>query len=156
MRTRLGIVMASLAALLLSDCGRYSAGGPAGAPAATGSEAVATSDGVSATLTAGESDNGRTMALSVHDELVVRLNSTYWQFVMPAPGGAVVSLGPQDVTASAPGSGCVPGAGCGTVTAVFRAVAPGRVTVSADRTSCGEALRCVGAEGSYRLYLVVR
>ncbi len=148
--------MASLAVLLLSGCGRHSAGGPVGAPAATGSVAVAPSDGVSGTVTAGESDNGRTIMLSVNDELVVRLNSTYWQFVVPAPGGAVVSLGPQEVKASAPGSGCVPGAGCGTVTAMFRAVAPGQVTVSADRTSCGEALRCVGAEGTYRLHLVVR
>ena len=155
-RMKVGIVVATVAVLVLSGCGRYTAAGSVGAPAPTVSGVVAPSGGVRATVTAAEADNGRTLMLSVGDELVVRLSSTYWQFTTPPGGGAVMSLGPQAVTASTPGAGCVPGAGCGTVIARFRAVAPGAQTISADRTSCGEALRCTGTEGSYRLYLVVR
>jgi hypothetical protein len=118
------------------------------------STGVASSGGASP-VAADDTDNGRTLTLSVGDELVVRLNSTYWQFAAPA-GGAVISLGPPQVSASAPGVGCVPGAGCGVVTASFRAVAAGAETISADRTSCGEALRCTATSGAYRLYLVVR
>jgi predicted secreted protein len=151
---RTGIVMATVAVLVLSGCGRSV--GRVDAPGATVSGAAAPSGGVPTTVTAAEADNGRTLRLSVGDELVVRLSSTYWEFTTPPGGGAVMSLGPQNVIASAPGAGCVPGAGCGTVTARFRAVAPGGQTISANRTSCGEAMRCTGAEGSYRLYLVVQ
>jgi hypothetical protein len=156
MRIRIGIVMATVALLVLSGCGRYTSAGQVGTPPSSVSGSAAPSGGVPATLTAAEPDNGRTLTLSVGDELVVRLSSTYWEFTTPPGGGAVTSLGPQEVIASAPGTGCVPGAGCGTVTARFRAVAPGRQTISADRTSCGEALRCTGTQGSYQLYLVVR
>jgi hypothetical protein len=151
MRVRHGIVMATVAAFVLSGCGRTAE--PVDRPVPSG---VTATSGGAVTVTAGEADNGRTLSLSVGDQLVVRLNSTYWQFAVPGGGDAVISLGPQQVTASAPGVGCVPGAGCGMVTASFRAVAAGGETISADRTSCGEALRCTGTEGTYRLYLVVR
>jgi hypothetical protein len=52
-------------------------------------------------------------------------------------------------------AGCVPGQGCGTVTASFVAVARGLARVVAKRTTCGEALRCTGSAGSYRVTVVV-
>jgi hypothetical protein len=45
--------------------------------------------------------------------------------------------------------------GCGTVTAVFRAVAPGSATITASRTTCGEALLCTGSAGAYEVTIVV-
>ena len=51
--------------------------------------------------------------------------------------------------------GCVPGEGCGTVTALYDAVAPGRADVNAKRTSCGEAMSCTGNLGFYRVTVVV-
>lgn len=45
--------------------------------------------------------------------------------------------------------------GCGTTSALFKAVKAGTATVSANRVSCGEARRCVGAEGQYQLTVVV-
>jgi len=49
----------------------------------------------------------------------------------------------------------VPGAGCGTVTALFDAVGPGRASVSAERTGCGEAMSCTGRQRSYSVTVVV-
>jgi hypothetical protein len=111
-----------------------------------------------ATVIATEADNGRTATLKVGDQLVVRLASTYWQLATLSTDTVLSSLGPPSVTATPPGGGCVPGAGCGTVTARFAAVGTGRVTVAADRTSCGEARMCTGTEGAYRLsvYVVIR
>ena len=155
MGTRGCLVMASLAVLVLAGCGRAAGGG--GGPAGTASAAaVAPPSDAVGTVTAGDADNGRTLTLSVGDKLVVRLASTYWRFSTPAGGGPLVGLGPAEVTASPPGAGCVPGAGCGAVVATFRAVLAGQETVSADRTTCGEAMRCTGGAGTYRLYLVVR
>jgi hypothetical protein len=88
-------------------------------------------------------------------ELQVTLDSTYWTLsVSPSTGTlAVVS---QDVTPGGPGcTHAVEGSGCGTARLVLRAVAEGRATVLGQRSSCGEALRCGPAEGSYRLEGVV-
>lgn len=85
--------------------------------------------------------------------LRVVLHSTYWEF-KPTSDGAVLHLvaAPQ----VAPKSGCVPGQGCGTVTAVYVARRAGTATVKAERTSCGEAMGCTAAAGSYSLSVVVR
>jgi hypothetical protein len=45
--------------------------------------------------------------------------------------------------------------GCGTVTAVFHALKPGQATISASRTTCGEALLCTGSAGAYEVTIVV-
>jgi hypothetical protein len=50
---------------------------------------------------------------------------------------------------------CLPGIGCGVTTAWYKALSAGSATVSASRVSCGEALRCVGKQGAYRVTVVV-
>jgi hypothetical protein len=64
------------------------------------------------------------------------------------PQGAPVVL-PQP-------SGCVVGQGCGTVTAWYVGAAVGAAKVTASRTSCGEAMGCTAATGSFTLRVVVR
>jgi hypothetical protein len=85
--------------------------------------------------------------------LQVVLSSTYWQFgpvtdpsVLRSEGAATVHPEP---------SGCVPGGGCGTATATYVAIAPGRSDVIANRVSCGEAMGCTSASGSYRVHVRV-
>jgi hypothetical protein len=51
---------------------------------------------------------------------------------------------------------CVPGEGCGTVAVAFEAVRPGRQTIVATRTSCGEAMGCTADQGRYQVTIVVR
>jgi hypothetical protein len=95
-------------------------------------------------------DNGHTVTVADGQRLVVRLDSTFWTF---APTSAALRVaGSPLVESSKP---CVPGGGCGSVTAFFDAVNAGQVTVAAARTSCGEAMRCVGSAGTYRLTVVV-
>lgn len=108
------------------------------------------------TVTASDTDNGRTITLTVGDHLTVQLGSTYWHFTGLGDSTVLTNVGAPAVSGPPPGAGCVPGGGCGTVTATYLAVAAGTTTVAADRTSCGEARRCTGAEGTYRLNIVVR
>lgn len=122
-------------------------GSPPAAPSTAGSAA-------SSTFTATEADNGRTVTLAVGDHLVVRLASTYWRFA-GSTTAVLRSVGQPAVAASAPGVGCVPGGGCGTVTATYLAVASGDTVVAADRTTCGEARGCTGTQGTYRLHVLV-
>jgi len=146
-RTRLA---ACAAAVLLAGCQSASHhavpgnSGPGTTPHSGGGRSVA----------AAEADNGHTISVAVGDVVVLALHSTYWQVVPLAPGAALRATGPASVAASR-STGCPPGQGCGTVTASFQAVASGRVVITASRSSCGEALRCTGAAGSYRLSVVI-
>jgi len=102
-----------------------------------------------------DQDNGQSVSLRAGERLELQLGSTYWQVegssnsnVLRLTAGTSVSTSPQIM-------GCVPGEGCGTVTALFDAVAPGQAAVSARRTSCGEAMSCTGNLGFYRVMVVV-
>jgi hypothetical protein len=99
-------------------------------------------------------DKGTTVTLHIGDRLKVVLASTYWT-IHPASKPAVLRSDGRPVTTPRP-TGCVPGGGCGTVTATFTAAGDGTTIVSASRTSCGEALRCTGGNGVYRVSVVVK
>jgi hypothetical protein len=101
---------------------------------------------------ADETQNGGTLTLVRGEQLRVVLHSTYWEFA-PVSDDRVLRLvaGPT----GAAGGGCVPGGGCGTVTATYQAVATGSATITASRRLCGEALRCRPDQASFILSVVV-
>ena len=99
-------------------------------------------------------DKGTTVTLHVGDRLKVVLASTYWT-IHPASKPAVLQTDGKQVTTPRP-KGCVPGGGCGTASRMFTAVAKGTTTVSASRTSCGEALPCTGGNGKFSVTVVVK
>jgi hypothetical protein len=135
--------------LVLAGCAANSAQSgsqPIGAPTtvSTGGQA----------LTVTDADNGHTITIPHGGTLTVRLNSTYWRFGTNTSGAALRPAG-QPITAPLTASHCVPGQGCGTVTAVFAAVAPGKAVVTASRTTCGEAMACGKGQGAYQLTVMV-
>ena len=107
--------------------------------------------------TLGDSANGTTVTISPGERFQVTLGSTYWTFDPPSSATVLVPQGSQQ-TSPGPSSSCppYPGSGCGTATQVYTAEAQGTAVVSAHRTSCGEALRCTGSQGSFKLTVVVR
>jgi hypothetical protein len=86
--------------------------------------------------------------------LSVVLHSTYWQYDPPSDPSVLRSQADPTYSPDPPGS-CVPGGGCGTLTAGFRALRPGRAVITAHRTSCGEAMACVGDAGRFSVTVVV-
>jgi hypothetical protein len=185
-RTTLALrTLAVSAAILLSVAGCVTAEGqspPAspGAGAAGGapeldqsnapSRAPTPSDSVSQAPTAGpwvssavpsaaveisETGKGQTLTVGVGATIKVTLHSTYWTIAQGSPVDVLALVAPPDYS----GSGtlaCIPGTGCGTVTATFRALAPGRATITATRTSCGEALACIGGNGAFDATVIVQ
>jgi hypothetical protein len=100
-----------------------------------------------------EKNDGGTVTIRRGQRLRVVLHSTYWEFkAVSAP--AVLRL--TSVPLVNPKSGCVPGQGCGTVTATYIAKTLGSAVVAAERTSCGEAMGCTGPAGGYKLTVIVR
>jgi predicted secreted protein len=104
-------------------------------------------------VVATDADNGKTITIKVGQRLEIRLSSTYWVFGSSSNIAVLRSAGPQ--VASPQPSGCVPGGGCGVVTATFDAIRAGQADVTAARTSCGEALRCTAEQSKYRLTVSV-
>jgi hypothetical protein len=106
------------------------------------------------TKTVTDRDKGTTVTVSVGDRVEVVLASTYWT-IQPASTPAVLRSDGRQVTTPRL-NGCVPGAGCGTARRAFTAVVKGTTTVSASRTTCGEALSCSGGNGKFSVTLAVR
>ena len=101
---------------------------------------------------AGERQNNKTITLRQRQRLQIILHSTYWQFQDSSGHAVLRRVGKPRVR---PARGCVPGAGCGTVTALYLAAGPGIADVRATRTSCGEALVCTRTSGRYTLHVRV-
>jgi len=117
-----------------------------------------TSSGRPAPRSADERDNGSTIVLRLGRQLVLNLGDdavggTYWQVSEARPGG-VVRGGPVTVHPKVAG-GQVAGTGFGTVVQEFTAVSVGRTSVTAQRTTCGEALRCSHQQATFAITIVV-
>ena len=113
-----------------------------------------TSSAASRDFAVADSQNGQTVQVHVGDVVQVELASTYWTFATPSDS-SVVQLVADPVTTPAALGTCLPGMGCGSVIARFKALKAGQAVVAATRVSCGEARRCVGSEGTYEVTVVV-
>ena len=178
LRRRAGLLSACAAALALAGCTSGSAtGGPGATPPTSRPTAPApasstpapvstdmgspttppspsTTPGTPGTVSLSFSDNGKPVHLKVGERLHIALSSTYWTF----RGSDTPHVLRHDASGiakpTATCSGPV-GSGCGTRTADFTAVGKGHSSVVATRTTCGEAMRCVGANGRFVVYVTV-
>jgi len=106
-------------------------------------------------VTLDEHASGSTVTLPVGSTLQITLHSTYWK---PPTSSAVAVLrpvGPAVPKVTPTASGCHPGSGCGTLSAGFTALHSGTVTVTASRTSCGEAMACAPAQRTFTVTVQV-
>jgi hypothetical protein len=149
-RSATGRAAVLMAAAALTAC-TSSAARPAG-PSGSSTSPGRSSSPTGQSLVATDAQNHRTLLAHVGDRLRVQLGSTYWQFGPPSG----VPLRPAGRPSSASSGSCVPGGGCGFVVQVYDVVQPGTAYVTASRTSCGEARRCLPGERSYRLTVIVR
>lgn len=111
-------------------------------------------EGPPSALQLNDSSNGTTVIIASRGQIQVTLASTYWMFDPPSNPSVLAVQGPRQV-APCPYK-TVPGSGCGTATMTFIAEAAGTSTISAHRTSCGEALLCTGDQGSFSVTVVVQ
>jgi hypothetical protein len=145
MSKTLCVFSALVSVAFLASCGAAMTGGEASPSPGSTPEA--------GLIVATDSDNGKTFELHVGDRLEVKLGSTYWNFNESSDLSVLRLAGPMAISPRP--NGCVPGGGCGLAIASFAAVGTGSADVTASRSSCGEAMRCVGNAGSYRLSVVV-
>jgi hypothetical protein len=123
---------------------------------AAGCSQSATAAGHSHVVVARDNSNGKTVRVSVGDQLDLILASSYWN-VDPSSSPTVLRQD-GDTTYLAPPSGCQPtsGDGCVPEQTSFTALALGTVVITASRQSCGEALECSPSQSHFRLTVIVR
>lgn len=143
---RSGLGVAVCAAVLLTAACRSSSGNqPSGTTTGVASAAPPVR------LAVAEPADGSTVHVSVGSDVDVTLHSTYWRFQPVSPSGVLRGSIPD----YRPIHEGPPGLGRGTVSETFVATATGTATITATRNACGEALRCTGDAGRYRLTVVV-
>jgi len=138
------VVAASGAGAVLPACGSGGSG------AGGGGAARRVSAGTSV-VAVDEHADGTTITLRPGQQLDVTLHSTYWTLATPVDTAVLrVDVGPTPATDASCRS-AIPGSGCGSVTATYTAARAGTTTLTAHRDTCGEALRCVGAQADWRV-----
>jgi len=91
-------------------------------------------------LKLGYSSNGKTIATAKGRSVVVSLDTTKWVLTKKSRLSLLKTTQMPDMTTDA----CsVPGAGCGTSRFSFKLNKTGKAYLMAERTSAGEAIRCV-------------
>jgi hypothetical protein len=140
------------AAVMLAACavvlfaGGCAAGAGSGAPPA----------GHPAPLIVRDASNGHTVSVTVGQRLELILASTYWTVQGSSRPRVLGQDGPSRLLARPPGCPTIPGIGCVPIRTDFSALAPGTAVITASRTACGEALRCMPGQEHYSLTVVVR
>jgi hypothetical protein len=97
--------------------------------------------------------NGTTVTVRVGTQVQLLLHSSYWGIKDSSRPDVLTQVGAPAVVPST--RACAPGMGCSPVRATFRAMRAGTAVLTADRTTCGEALRCPPAKRHFQVTVIV-
>src|SRR5487761_2120766 len=103
----------------------------------------------SPTVSVNSAERPPRLVLYKGERLVVTLNTTYWNISLPT--GSALRVLRSPVTYARINCHEPPGSGCGSVVESFVAVTSGLSTIDAQRSICGEALRCSSANARWRV-----
>ena len=104
-----------------------------------------------------ERSNGHTITVRPGSHLTLTLHSTFWSLA-PLKSALVITQVGQTIVVRTPphaSKACVPGQGCGTLSAGFVATHAGVIRLRTTRTSCGEALHCTPAQSVWTVLVHV-
>jgi hypothetical protein len=107
-----------------------------------------------------EKNAAKTVAVKLGGRVELTLHSMYWQLTVPPKSASLSAKGQPILKPIFPGpaaqAGCrIAGSGCGTQKWIFAATKVGRTHLIATRTTCGEAMRCTGANGRFEVTVKV-
>ncbi|WP_037606668.1 hypothetical protein [Streptacidiphilus rugosus] len=134
--------------------GSSAAGTSATGAATPGSSGTGTGAGASTVVKVGDNDKGHTVTVHQGQRVALVLTGGYWQVAGSSAPAVVRQDGAPSYLAPSPAS-CAPGVGCRPQETDFSALSVGTATLTASRTSCGEARRCPAGQGSYSVTISV-
>jgi hypothetical protein len=106
-------------------------------------------------------NNNQTLKVSVGQSFRVTLDSTYWEFSTTFNKNVLSSNNKPSITLIQPGptapQGCQhPGSGCGSISFLYKVKSAGTTTITAVRSSCGEAIQCTPANSKFKLTILAK
>ena len=142
----MAVVVAVIVVSIMTSAGCGTAASHASGPVAGGPTVIVVHDDA----------NGKAVSTRTGDRIELILSSSYWRVT----GSSVPSVLRQDgapVLLSRPKS-CpdIPGLGCIPVRADFTALTDGKAVITAERSACGEALRCKPDQTRFTVIVDVR
>jgi hypothetical protein len=154
-RARTTLSATLLAGLLAAGCATSGSGTAGLAPSTDGATTPHPSGPSKAVLVERDNANGTTVHVRVGDRIELILASSYWAVRGSSAPSVLRQDGPAVHLPPSPRN-CPPGLGCRPVRAYFTALAAGIALITAHRSTCGEALRCVGSRGRFSITVAVR
>jgi hypothetical protein len=142
----MAVAMAAFAVSIMTCVGCGTAASRASGPVAGGPIVVVVRDDA----------NGKAVSARAGDRIELILSSSYWHVTGSSAPSVLRQDGPP-VLLSRPNS-CpdIPGVGCIPVRADFTALTDGRAVITASRSACGEARRCMPDQTRFTVIVAVR
>jgi hypothetical protein len=98
----------------------------------------------------------KTVTVKVGDSLKLVLASSYWNLAGSSAPQVLRQNGPTVLLPRPSSCPPIPGLGCTPTRTDFTALKAGTTVITASRTTCGEALRCVNRPTRFTLTVVVK
>ena len=126
-------------------------------PVGAGSSAVPSSVAPSSgTVMVKDDSNGKTVHVHVGSLVRLVLASSYWSVHGSSASAVLRQAGQSSLLPRPSNCAAIPGLGCQPEQTDFTAAAAGTATVTADRTSCGEAMACRPDQKHFAVTIVVQ
>jgi hypothetical protein len=100
--------------------------------------------------------NGTTVHVHVGNKVELVLSSSYWNVNGSSTARVLRQDGSSTVLPRPTGCPAIPGMGCQPVQTNFTATAAGTSIITANRTACGEAMRCPADKQHFTVTIVVQ
>ena len=142
---------------LVAGCASQGSNGAlvgAGSSPTSGSTAPSATPG--GTITVKDDSNGTTVHVHVGTEVELLLSSSYWSVNGSSAARVLKQDGASTVLPRPTSCPAIPGLGCQPVQTNFTAMSVGTSIITANRTTCGEALRCPPDKQHFLVTIVVQ
>jgi hypothetical protein len=99
---------------------------------------------------------GKTVSTRAGDRIELILSSSYWRVTGSSAPSVLRQDGPPVLLSRPKSCPDIPGLGCIPVRADFTALTDGKAVITAERSACGEALRCKPDQTRFTVIVDVR
>ena len=100
--------------------------------------------------------NSKTVSARAGDRIELILSSSYWRVTGSSAPSVLRQDGPPVLLSRPKSCPDIPGLGCIPVRADFTALTDGKAVITAERSACGEALRCKPDQTRFTVIVDVR
>jgi hypothetical protein len=142
----MAVVVAVMVVSIMTSAGCATAASHASDPVAGGPTVIVVHDDA----------NGKAVSTRAGDRIELILSSSYWSVTGSSAPSVLRQDGPSVLLSRPKNCPDIPGLGCTPLRADFTALTDGKAVITAERSTCGEALRCKPDQTRFTVTVDVR